>query len=218
MFIGHYGLGFGAKKLAPRVSLAALFLAVQFLDLLWPTLLLLDFEHVIISPGITKAAPLDFVDYPISHSLAMVIFWGILFGLITWFFSKKVKHVVVIFLCVISHWFLDLIVHRPDLPVLPGSETKLGFGLWNYPLLSAVLEVVVLLGGAYFYYKATSAKNNLGKFGLIALVLFLLFIQVANMAGPPPPDVNAIAWVGQLQWLFVIFAYFIDRNRVTLAK
>jgi hypothetical protein len=64
MFIGHFGVGFGAKKLVPEVSLGILFIAVQFLDLLWPTLLLLDVEHVVISPGITKSTPLDFTDIP----------------------------------------------------------------------------------------------------------------------------------------------------------
>src|SRR5262245_4312636 len=107
MFIGHFGIGLGAKKFAPAISLGALLIAAQFLDLLWPTLLLLDLEHVIIAPGITKVTPLDFVDYPISHSLVCVLGWATLAGLITWFITNNGKYSIVLFLCVVSHWVLD---------------------------------------------------------------------------------------------------------------
>ncbi len=217
MFIGHFGVGFGAKKFAPKISLGFLFIAAQFLDLLWPTLLLLDVEHVTISPGITKSAPLDFVDYPISHSLVMAIVWGILLGLLCWLFVKNLKYSVIIFICVVSHWFLDLIVHRPDLPIMPGGSTRLGFGLWNYPVLSIIVEGIIFLGGVFLYYRTTETKNKFGTYGLLAMVLLLILIYVANIVGPPPPNVNAIAWAGQLQWLFVVFAFFIDKNRVVSA-
>jgi membrane-bound metal-dependent hydrolase YbcI (DUF457 family) len=213
MFIGHFGVGLGVKKFAPKISLGFLFIAVQFLDLLWPTLLLLDLEHVVIAPGITKATPLDFVHYPVSHSLVMVIAWGIIFMFCSWLFFKNVKYSFIIFLCVISHWFLDLIVHRPDLPLLPGNSIRLGLGLWNYPLLSNLVEAMLFFGGVFLYCKSTSAKNKFGNYGLIILVALLVIVQLANMMGPPPPSVNAIAWAGQLQWLFVILAFFTDRNR-----
>ncbi len=214
MFLGHFGIGFGAKKYAPAISLGFLFVAAQFLDLLWPTLLLLDVEHVSIVPGITKVTPLDFVDYPITHSLAMVLVWGILLGLITWGFMKNFKYSAIILVCVVSHWFLDLLVHRPDLPILPGASTRLGFGIWNYPILTALAEAFFFFGGVYLYAKTTAAKNKFGRFGLIGLVIFFVLIQVANMFGPPPPSVTAIAWAGQLQWLFVVIAFFVDKNRV----
>ena len=216
MFIGHFGIGFGVKKITPAISLGFLFIAVQFLDLLWPTLLLFNLEHVVISPGITKATPLDFVDYPISHSLIMVIVWGILIGFLSWLFFKNIKYSFLIFLCVLSHWFLDLLVHRPDLPLMPGDAARLGFGLWNYPLLSNLIEASIFFGGVYLYNISTSAKNKFGKYGLTGLVIFLIVIQVLNMLGPPPPDINAITWAGHLQWLFVILAFFVDKNRVTI--
>lgn len=214
MFIGHFGIGFGAKKFAPSVSLGLLFIAAQFLDLLWPVLLLLDIEHVVISPGITKSTPLDFVDYPLSHSLVMVIVWAVLLGLIYWLLTKNSKYSMVIFLCVISHWFLDLLVHRPDLPVMPHSSTRVGFGLWNYPVIALLVEGIIFVGGVFLYYKATSAKNKVGKYGLIALIVFFVFSHIGNIVGPPPPSVHAIAWAGQLQWLFVIIAFWVDKNRV----
>lgn len=218
MFIGHFGIGFGAKKFAPTLSLGVLFIAAQFLDLLWPTLLLLDLEHVTIAPGTTEFTPLDFIDYPISHSLVTVAGWGFLLGILAWLYMKKLKYLYIIFLCVVSHWFLDLIVHRPDLPLIPGDSTRLGFGLWNYPVVSMTIESVIFLAGVYLYYRSTSAKNSFGTYGLIGLVAFLMLIQVANMLGPPPPSVTAIAWAGQLQWIFVILAFFIDKNRMVLEK
>ncbi len=215
MFIGHFGIGFGAKKYAPAVSLGVLFIAAQFLDLLWPTLLLLDVEHVAISPGITRMTPLDFTDYPITHSLALAFLWSLGLGLIAWAFLKRTKYAIVIFLCVISHWLLDLIVHRPDLPLLPGSGMKVGLGLWNEPLAATAIEAIIFLGGVYLYSRMTAAKNGFGKYGLIALVALLVLIQIANMLSPPPPNVQAIAWAGHLQWLFVILAFFVDKHRTT---
>jgi len=214
MFIGHFGIGFGSKKFAPALSLGVLFIAAQFLDLLWPTLLLLDLEHVTIAPGTTEFTPLDFIDYPISHSLVMVAGWGFLLGILAWLYMKELKYLYIIFLCVVSHWFLDLIVHRPDLPLVPGDSTRVGFGLWNYPVVTMIIECGIFLGGVYLYYRSTSTKNGFGTYGLIGLVVFLMLIQVANMVGPPPPSVTAIAWAGQLQWLFVILAFFIDKNRI----
>lgn len=214
MFIGHFGIGFGAKKYAPAISLGVLFIAAQFLDLLWPSLLLLDLEHVVISPGITKVMPYDFIDYPISHSLIMVVGWGFILALLAKFMFKNLKYSIIIFLCVISHWFLDLIVHRPDLPIIPGDSTLLGFGLWNYPFLTALIEGVIFIAGVFLYLKATSSKNNHGKYGLIVLIALFIVIQVGSMLGPPPPSVNAIAWVGQSQWLFVILAFYVDKNRI----
>src|SRR5690242_7476969 len=117
MFIGHFGLGFAAKKAAPAVSLGWLFIAVQFLDLLWPTFLLLDVEHVVISPGITTLTPLDFTDYPVSHSLLVVLIWALAFGFLYWLIKKQKQAAVVLAICVLSHWLLDLVVHRPDLPL-----------------------------------------------------------------------------------------------------
>lgn len=214
MFIGHFGIGFGAKKLAPAISLGILFIAAQFLDLLWPTLLLFNVEHVRIMPGITRMTPLNFTDYPITHSMVMAMVWGILLGFICWLVTKKLKLSVIIFLCVVSHWILDLLVHRPDLPVMPGSPTRLGFGLWNWPFWATLIEAILFVGGVFLYYRATSAKNKFGQYGLIALIALLLISHIGNMVGPPPPSVKMIAWAGQLQWLFVILAFFVDKNRV----
>jgi hypothetical protein len=148
----------------------------------------------------------------------MAIVWGLLSGLIAWLFLKNSRYFIIISLCVISHWFLDLLVHRPDLPLFPGDTAYIGFGLWNYPVIASILEGIIFFGGIFLYYNTTSAKNKFGKYGLIGLIAFLLLSHIGNMIGPPPPSVTAIAWAGQLQWLFVILAFFVDKSRVPLVK
>ena len=215
MFIGHFGVGFGAKASASKVSLGTLFLAAQFVDLLWPTLLLLGIERVEIKPGITQFTPLHFVSYPISHSLLMVCVWGLLFGLIYGVVQKNKQGALVLGLGVVSHWILDLIVHRPDLPLYPGESPLLGLGLWNSLVGTFVVEGVIFIVGLVLYLRVTRPRNRAGLYGFWALVGFLVLVHLGNVFGPPPPNITAIAWGGQLQWLLVIWAYWIDRNRVT---
>src|SRR4029453_3607325 len=118
MFIGHFALGFGAKKVAPSVSLGTLFLAAQFADVLWPILLIAGLEVVQIEPGNTVLTPFNFVSYPYSHSLAALVVWSILFaGAYRWIRGSRVAAAVTVGVLVLSHWFLDLPMHRPDLPL-----------------------------------------------------------------------------------------------------
>lgn len=147
MFIGHFGIGFGLKRVAPVVSLGTLFLAAQFVDLLWPTLLLLGVERVAIAPGITEVTPLDFTHYPISHSLLMSVVWMVLFASLYWALKKSVRGAVVCSLAVLSHWVLDLVTHRPDLPLCPGGVGKVGLDLWS-SLPGTLLVELGLFAGA----------------------------------------------------------------------
>lgn len=215
MFLGHFGIGFGAKSVSPKTSLGTLFLAAQFVDLLWPTLLLFGLEHVAISPGITKVTPLDFFDYPISHSLMAAVLWGLAFGLVYFVVRRYPMGAWVCGLAVVSHWFLDLVVHRPDLPVAPGLDLHVGFGLWNSVPVTLVLEVGIFALGVVLYVRTTTAGDRAGSLGLWGLVVFLALIYAANIFGQPPPNVVAIAWVGQAQWLLIVWAYWIDRHRAS---
>jgi hypothetical protein len=213
MFIGHFGVGFGAKKIDNKPSLGTLFLAAQFVDLLWPFLLILGIEKVEITPGITAFNPLDFTYYPFSHSLFGMLVWAVLFGVIYFLFKKNFKSALLLGVLVISHWVLDLIVHIPDLPIFPGGSVKVGLGLWNSIPLTIIVEGSIFLIGVYLYFKSTKTKNKTGTFALWSLVIFLILIYILNIIGPPPESAEAIGYVGLSQWLIIAWGYWIDRNR-----
>jgi hypothetical protein len=212
MFLGHYGLAFAAKRAAPRTSLGALTFAAEFLDELWPVLLLMGVEHVKIVPGLMAASPLDFTDYPISHSLLMAILWAAAIGGIYFLLKRYGQGAWIMGLLVASHWFLDLPMHRPDLPLYPGSATRLGWGLWNSIVATYVIEVGLYAIGTAIYARTTRAKDRIGTWGLWIYSLVLLGI-FASSNGPPPPSERALAWTTMGLWLFVPIAWWIDRHR-----
>jgi membrane-bound metal-dependent hydrolase YbcI (DUF457 family) len=217
MFLGHYAVALGAKRAAPNTSLGTLVMASQFIDLLWPVLLLAGVEHVRIDPGNTAVTPLDFYDYPVSHSLVGVLLWGVIVGGVYFALKRSWKSAAVVCLAVVSHWVLDLIVHRPDLPLNFAGEARAGLGGWNSLPLTLVLELGLLAVGTYLYAGATKARDRIGSYGLAGLLVFLVGIYVANVFGPPPPDVGMIGVAGNASWLFVLWAAWVDRHR-ELAK
>jgi hypothetical protein len=210
MFIGHFGIGFAARRFAPQLSLGTAFLAAQFVDLLWPTLLLLGLETVRIAPGATAVTPLVFEHYPISHSLLGAAAWGVLLGLAYALVRSDRRGGIVVGALVVSHWLLDAVVHVPDLPITPGSATMAGLGLWQSLGATLAVELAILAAGVWLYLKGTPGLDKVGRWALAGLVAFLVLIQAANVFGPPPPDANAIAWVGQAQWLLVAWGYWVD--------
>ena len=209
MFIGHFGVAFAAKPLAPRTSLAVLFLSAQLIDLLWPMFLLVGLEHVRIDPGNTAVTPLDFYDYPITHSLAGALAWA--FGLASLVYARTRDRTVALVAgaLVASHWFLDLTVHGPDLPLWPGGP-EYGLGLWNSLAATAALEAVLFAAGITLYFRATSEHGTRRHLALWSLIGFLLLVEAGNFLGPPPPNVSAIAWVGMAQWLLIAWAAWAD--------
>ena len=214
MFVGHFGLAFGARKAAPAVSLAALFAACQLADLLWPTLVLLGCERVEIQPGATKFTPLNFVSYPYSHSLLALCVWGVAFGAIYAALRRaRVSAFMTIALLVVSHWLLDYVTHRPDMPMTIGGADRVGLGLWNSIPGTLAVELGVFAIGVGLYLRATAPRDRIGSFGLWALVAFMLIVYIAAAFGPPPPSAAAVAWSAQAMWLLVIWAYWVDNHR-----
>ena len=216
MFIGHFALAFGAKRVAPAVSLGTLFLSAQLADLLWPTFVLLGFERFAIAPGITAVTPLDFISYPYSHSLLALSLWGALAALLYIAFRRNVAAAVTIALLIVSHWILDVITHRPDVPLAFG-ETRLGLGLWFSIPATLIVESVLFIVAIAVYVRATRARDRMGSVALWALIAFLFVISIANVFSPPPPSVAAVAWTAQAIWLLVLWGYWIDRHRVPRA-
>ena len=214
MFIGHFAVGLGAKRFTPAVSLGTLFLAVQFADLLWPTLVLLGAERFEIAPGITAVTPIDFVSYPYSHSLVMSILWAVIFGGV-YFFANRKRQIAALLLgvLVLSHWLLDVATHRPDLPLTLTGDQRVGLGLWNSLPATLAVEMVMFIIGIVLYLRTTKEKNRTGKFAFWGLIAFLTLVNFANMFGPPPPSTSAIAWSAQALWLVVAWGYWIDKNR-----
>jgi membrane-bound metal-dependent hydrolase YbcI (DUF457 family) len=218
MFIGHYGLGLACKRIAPSVSLGALFLACQLADLLWPTLVLAGVESFTIRPGITAVTPLDFEHYPFSHSLLALCVWGVLLGLIYRAVAgSNWRAAIVLFALVVSHWVLDVVVHRPDMPLAPGLSLRLGLGLWNSVPGTLAVEFLLYAMGVRTYLKSTVARDRIGSIGLWGLVLFLAIVEFANVFGPPPPSVLAVTWSAQAMWLLVAWGYWVDRHRDLIA-
>ena len=214
MFLGHFALGLAAKKKAPQVSLGTLFLSCQFADLLWPTLLLLGLERVEIDPGNTVITPLDFVSYPYSHSLVMLLVWSALFAIVYRVArGSNTAAIVTIASLVFSHYVLDVITHRPDMPITIGGAWKIGFGLWNHPAAATIIESAMFLAGTAIYASTTRARDRIGSMGFWALIAFLAAIYAGAIFGPPPPDTAAIAIAGHATWLFVAWAYWVDRHR-----
>jgi hypothetical protein len=216
MFLGHFGLGFAGKRAAPALSLGALFLAVQWADLLFFPLALAGIEHFRIAPGATAVTPFDFYDYPISHGLVGLAIWGLVLGS-GYFFLRKQRLAAIVFgLGVVSHWFLDAFVHRPDMPILSGPP-YLGLGLWNSFPLTIAAEAVVFGLGLAIYLRTTRPLDRTGRWALWSLVAFLVVLWAASVAGPPPPSERVVEWSGIAMWLFVPWGYWIDRHRAIVA-
>jgi len=212
MFLGHIGAGMAAKRVAPRPALGTLVMAAQWVDGIWPLFMLLGLEEVRILPGHTAVTPLEFVSYPYTHSLLAGIGWGALLG--GAYLAKRGDRRGAIWIAalVLSHWVLDVISHAPDVPTWPGGP-KLGLGLWNSVPATLVVEAVLFAGGAWIYSTATSARDAIGRWAWWTFIAVLVVIYVASVFGPPPPSESAIAWAGLAGWLFVPWAYWIERHR-----
>ena len=210
MFIGHFGVAFAAKKVAPETSLGTLILAAQLLDFLWPFFLLLGIEHVRIAPGITRVSPLDFTDYPISHSLVAAIVWGVVAAALyySWPTRDTTRHwqaAAIVGLAVFSHYPLDVLVHVPDLPIAGNDSPKLGLGLWNQPTATLIAELLVFGIGLAFYLTLKSHRHPVRVFRLAILVVVLVGTYLASSYGPLPPSMTVIA-VSDIVFLVAVAA------------
>jgi hypothetical protein len=209
VFAGHFALALAAKRAAPRASLGVLALAAQWVDLVWPVLLLLGLEHVRIAPGITEVTPLDFVHFPITHSLLAGLLWGAVLGGVYARVARDRRGALLVGALVVSHWVLDFATHRPDLPLWPGGP-KVGLGLWSSLPATAAVEMALLAAGVWLYARVAGGRT---RGALAAFAGFLAVVQLATYLGPPPPSVTAIAVVGLAQWLLPPWAHWLDRGQ-----
>jgi hypothetical protein len=212
MFLGHYATGFAAKKISPRTPLPLLLLASQFIDHLWPAFVLFGIERVAIAPGITAFTPLDFIYYPWTHSLLMSVAWGLGLGAVVYAFRKEMREAAVIAALVPGHWVLDLLSHRPDLPLAPGTGSMFGLGLWNSVPATIMVELALFAGGLFLYWRATTDASRRSRLILSSLVAFLLVIYASNTFGPPPPNVEMIGIAGNALWLVIFWAWWVEKR------
>jgi hypothetical protein len=218
MFIGHFAVGFASKRLAPQSSLVPLLVAPLLADILWPIFLLLGWEHVRIVPGITRVSSLDLYDFTLSHSLIGLVVWASIFAAIYLGITRYATGAAVIWIGVVSHWFLDWIAHRPDMPLYPGSS-KYGLGLWNSIAGTMIVEAAMLAGGVWLYLRTTTASNRIGRyaFGTYILMLFILFIS--DPFSGPPASVQSLIWTAIVfEPLSLIWAWWFDRHRTLRAE
>jgi hypothetical protein len=213
MFLGHFAVGFAAKRAAPRASLPVLLAAPQFLDILWPIFNLAGIERTRIQAGATAASPLVLEYMPYSHSLVAALGWSVAFGAVYAALRRDGRAAVVLGLCVLSHWVLDWIAHAPDMPILHGDGPRYGLGLWNSIPGTLAVEGAMMIGGALLYASVTRARDRVGSIGLWAFVAVLIAMQLGATFGPPPPDPHAlfVVSIGALSLLLV--AWWIERHR-----
>jgi membrane-bound metal-dependent hydrolase YbcI (DUF457 family) len=213
MFIGHIGVGLAAKRLAPKTSVGLLVAAPLAVDLLWPVLVLAGVERVRVDPGNTAFTPLAFTYYPWSHSLLMALVWSALAGAAYWLWRRYRAGALVLAAGVFSHWVLDAVSHRPDLPLYPGSTTMVGLGLLNSVPATLVVECAIFAAGVWLYAGATKPRDRIGRYGFWAFVAFLVAVYAANVFGPPPPSSQAVASTALALWLLPVWAWWFDGHR-----
>jgi hypothetical protein len=221
MFAGHYGISFFVKRAEPRLPLWTLFLATQLPDILWAILVLLGIEHYRIVPGITASLPLDLYYMPYTHSLAAAVAWStVVFALCRWVIPlsglRSNRAARFLALVVFSHWLLDLVVHRPDLPIYDDAY-KVGFALWNYPLTALALESALFFGAMWLYLRSTTATSFAGRYGMVFFGLAILAVHCLLFWGPLPPSTTAGAvMLGALYLILAAGAYWLEKKRTPL--
>ena len=213
MIIGHYAVGFAAKRFAPRSSLGVLMAAPLLLDLLWTVSVTLRWAGVRISPDESGFSPLLFISYPYSHSLVMAAVWATVFSLLYFFLTRYGRGAIAIWIGVVSHWFMDLVVHPPDLPLIPRSELRVGLGLWNHKLLTILIESILFLLAAWMYLRVTRPKDKAGVYGCWGLFALMGISYAFVIFEPPQPDLKMLMLVSYSMWIFVVWAWWVDRHR-----
>ena len=208
MFVGHYGVSFAAQRLNRQVSLWVLFIAVQLLDVFWAPFVLLGIEKVRIVPGITASNPLDLYYMPYTHSLIAALGWSAAgYGFYRLWRRPAGGAAMLVGAAIFSHWILDFVVHRPDLP-LYDDTAKVGLGLWNSPALAFGLEAALLFGGMWLFLRGQAGP----KAGMVIFGSIMLAIQAVIFFGPPPTSDAAAAITALLA--YGLFATFVARWEV----
>jgi len=216
MFIGHYGPAFAIKRWQPGIPIFVLFIAVQLVDVVWAIFVPLGIEKVRIVPGITATNPLDLYYMPYTHSLVAAVLWSLVGGVVYAALKNRkrmTRIAAAVGIAVFSHWILDLLVHRPDLP-LYDNTAKVGLGLWNMPTIALALEIGLVLGGLWLYLAGTRAADRIGRLGPWVFFVFLVGMQSMVFFGKPPETPNQAAITAFVSYFLLAgIAAWLDRHR-----
>lgn len=219
MFVGHYAAAFALKAKEKDASLAMLFIATQFVDILFFPFAVMGIEKLRFVEGFTAVNNFDMYFYPYTHGLLGSIIWSGVFFLLYYAFLAKGKPsrksiAIVMALGVLSHWFTDLLVHTPDLPLVAG-DPKFGLGLWQNKIATFALEALLLIGGLIYYLKLTKAITMRGQYISIFFVAFLLGINYLNLFVLPANEDIMSLTISALffYFLFAGVAYWVDKQR-----
>jgi hypothetical protein len=216
MFIGHFAVGFAGKRFAPNLSLPALIFAAAFADFLVFAFLAAGVEEVRIQPGLMVANSLNLVYIPYSHSLVMGAVWGGLFGGAYFLLRRDPRGAWVLFAAVLSHWLLDFATHRPDMPLAPGIDLRLGLGLWNSRVATFVVEGTLWIGALFLYVRATRPKRRAGVYAFWSMIVLLTVLWMISLRGDPPPSLKSLAVVNTIFFVTVeAWAFWMDRSRLS---
>ena len=219
MFVGHYAAAFALKGKEKSASLGMLFIATQFVDILFFPFTLLGIERIKLVDNFTAVNNFDLEYMPYTHGLLGSLFWSVLFYILYRYVFAKGKTnaksiAIVMALAVLSHWFADLIAHTPDLPIITG-EPKLGLGLWRNKLLTFMTEAALLGISLYYYLKNTKAIMPIGRYAAVSLTVFLILSAFVNFyVMPPEKNIVVLAISALVSYTaFAGIAFWVDRKR-----
>lgn len=213
MFIGHFAVGFAAKRITPRTPLALLLTAGFLLDLVFPPLVLLGWEQMRMDPGRSGFLAIELVNMPFSHSLLAAVGWAVLLALPYFAWRRDGRGALVLALLVVSHWVLDMVTHRPDMAVFLSGGPRLGLGLWYSTVGTLVVEGGLFAGSVWLYASATRPTDSTGSIALWSLVGLLSVMYVGLLFGPPPPNTEIMSYLTLSGWLVPFWAQWIERHR-----
>jgi hypothetical protein len=213
MFVGHLAVGFAGKAITPKINVLWLLIAAMWADILFTLFVLFGLESMRLEPGITQVNPMNFDDYPWSHSLAMDCVWAMILAAAICLLTRDVRASAVVGIAVLSHWVLDAISHIPDMPIAPSSAMRVGFGLWRSKLATIVVEGGMWIVALAVYRLTTKPRDAIGRWGFWAYAAFVSALYVANLFGPPPPNVRVVAWVNLSVMLLILWPAWFDSHR-----
>ncbi len=221
MFIGHLGAGLLLKQTERRINLGVLFLASLLLDFLLGVFVLLDVEQIIVPEDYASRHYL-LLSSPYSHGLLASILWALLFSAVVWFaFGKKMafsmRMMTILSAAVLVHYWLDVIVHVPDLPVLGRESWHLGLGLWNHLPIALTLEVGILVLGMWFYFHSYRISWTKAIVFVVVMLFFTLMMVGGMTMTSEPPDivVSAVFWVITPLILFFLGYWLDSKSKAT---